>query len=170
MFILVTFFSFSDKYFFQEILELVDFDLFSSNIPEGESSCPIFHFMPRFVRELPGILFKLEFSLLSCSKCIRKLSRMCPIKNTNFLIVILLSMNSWKIILEFAEIPYFCYHIVYRVANRDENFIIICPISCFWQIREKCRNYHHHFRLSRKCLLIFKLVQVCNFLVRFAWK
>jgi len=44
----------SDKYFFREILELADFNLYPPNIPEEERSCPIFHFMPRFVRELPG--------------------------------------------------------------------------------------------------------------------
>lgn len=40
----------SDNFLFKEILELVDFDLSNSNAPE---SCPQFHFMPRFVRELP---------------------------------------------------------------------------------------------------------------------
>ncbi|KAK6620188.1 hypothetical protein RUM44_006589 [Polyplax serrata] len=38
------------NFLFKEILELVDFDLSNSNAPE---SCPQFHFMPRFVRELP---------------------------------------------------------------------------------------------------------------------
>ncbi len=44
----------TDQYFFQEILELVDFDLYPPNVPEEQRSCPIFHFMPRFVREIPG--------------------------------------------------------------------------------------------------------------------
>lgn len=38
------------NYLFKEILELVDFDLSNPNFPDG---CPQFHFMPRFVRELP---------------------------------------------------------------------------------------------------------------------
>ncbi|KAG8259533.1 hypothetical protein J6590_011828 [Homalodisca vitripennis] len=39
------------KYLFQELLELVDLDLRA----HGDSSgCPQYHFMPRFVRELPG--------------------------------------------------------------------------------------------------------------------
>lgn len=41
---------FIDEYVFKEILELVDFDLKNSSHPEN---CPQFHFMPRFVRELP---------------------------------------------------------------------------------------------------------------------
>ncbi|XP_017868629.1 PREDICTED: ribonuclease 3 [Drosophila arizonae] len=37
------------KYLFHELLELVDFNL----MPNVEQSCPAFHFLPRFVRELP---------------------------------------------------------------------------------------------------------------------
>lgn len=44
----------TDQYFFKEILELVDFDLHPPNVEEDEKTCPIFHFMPRFVRDLPG--------------------------------------------------------------------------------------------------------------------
>ncbi|KAH8284565.1 hypothetical protein KR018_004297 [Drosophila ironensis] len=42
------------KYLFHELLELVDFNLMP-NVPAGtsEQSCPAFHFLPRFVRELP---------------------------------------------------------------------------------------------------------------------
>ncbi|XP_017097521.2 ribonuclease 3 [Drosophila bipectinata] len=42
------------KYLFHELLELVDFNLMP-NVPDGssEESCPAFHFLPRFVRELP---------------------------------------------------------------------------------------------------------------------
>lgn len=38
------------EYLFQEILELVDLDFKAAGDTEG---CPQFHFMPRFVRELP---------------------------------------------------------------------------------------------------------------------
>uniref|UniRef100_A0A1B0BUH8 Ribonuclease 3 n=1 Tax=Glossina palpalis gambiensis TaxID=67801 RepID=A0A1B0BUH8_9MUSC len=43
------------KYLFHELLELVDFSLLPklSTLAEVETSCPAFHFMPRFVRDLP---------------------------------------------------------------------------------------------------------------------
>lgn len=42
------------KYLFHELLELVDFTLFpNSKVINEENSCPAFHFMPRFVRDLP---------------------------------------------------------------------------------------------------------------------
>ncbi|XP_016990491.2 ribonuclease 3 [Drosophila rhopaloa] len=42
------------KYLFHELLELVDFNL-TPNVASGssEKSCPAFHFLPRFVRDLP---------------------------------------------------------------------------------------------------------------------
>ncbi|XP_016943313.2 ribonuclease 3 [Drosophila suzukii] len=42
------------KYLFHELLELVDFNLMP-NVVSGsaEESCPAFHFLPRFVRDLP---------------------------------------------------------------------------------------------------------------------
>ncbi|XP_016957305.1 ribonuclease 3 [Drosophila biarmipes] len=42
------------KYLFHELLELVDFNLMP-NVASGsaEESCPAFHFLPRFVRDLP---------------------------------------------------------------------------------------------------------------------
>jgi len=43
----------SDQYLFVEMLELVDFNLNAANDPSG---CPQFHFFPRFVRELPGLM------------------------------------------------------------------------------------------------------------------
>ena len=43
-------FLFSDEYLFKEILELVDFDLHAA---QDKSGCGQFHFMPRFVRDLP---------------------------------------------------------------------------------------------------------------------
>jgi len=44
----------SVKYLFHELLELVDFNLMP-NVVSGsaEESCPAFHFLPRFVRDLP---------------------------------------------------------------------------------------------------------------------
>jgi ribonuclease-3 len=42
---------FLDNYLFKEILELVDLDLKAAGDSNG---CAQFHFMPRFVRELPG--------------------------------------------------------------------------------------------------------------------
>ena len=42
---------FLDNYLFKEILELVDLDLKAAGDADG---CAQFHFMPRFVRELPG--------------------------------------------------------------------------------------------------------------------
>ncbi|KAH8366956.1 hypothetical protein KR200_006208 [Drosophila serrata] len=42
------------KYLFHELLELVDFNLMPNAAFEGSTeSCPAFHFLPRFVRELP---------------------------------------------------------------------------------------------------------------------
>ncbi|KAH8254960.1 hypothetical protein KR038_012055 [Drosophila bunnanda] len=42
------------KYLFHELLELVDFNLMPNAASEGTTeSCPAFHFLPRFVRELP---------------------------------------------------------------------------------------------------------------------
>ncbi|XP_068144101.1 LOW QUALITY PROTEIN: ribonuclease 3 [Drosophila tropicalis] len=41
------------KYLFHELLELVDFDLLPCGASNSEQSCPAFHFLPRFVRELP---------------------------------------------------------------------------------------------------------------------
>ncbi|XP_030560531.1 ribonuclease 3 [Drosophila novamexicana] len=41
------------KYLFHELLELVDFNLIPNGAINGEESCPAFHFLPRFVRELP---------------------------------------------------------------------------------------------------------------------
>ncbi|ALC42743.1 drosha [Drosophila busckii] len=41
------------KYLFHELLELVDFDLMPIGASLGFDSCPAFHFMPRFVRDLP---------------------------------------------------------------------------------------------------------------------
>lgn len=35
-----------------EVLELVDFTLQSTNLPDLDSSCPAFHFLPRFVRDI----------------------------------------------------------------------------------------------------------------------
>lgn len=40
----------SAQFLFHEILELVDLNFKASNDEDG---CPQFHFMPRFVRELP---------------------------------------------------------------------------------------------------------------------
>lgn len=47
--------SFTDKYLFTELLELVDLNLHAMGDPDG---CPRFHFMPRFVRKLAGLLLK----------------------------------------------------------------------------------------------------------------
>lgn len=44
------YFSISEQYLFKEILELVDFDLKAA---QDRSGCGQFHFMPRFVRDLP---------------------------------------------------------------------------------------------------------------------
>ncbi|XP_050076547.1 ribonuclease 3 [Anopheles maculipalpis] len=41
-----------DRYLFRELLELVDFTVQPSGSGE-ESSCPCYHFLPRFVRDLP---------------------------------------------------------------------------------------------------------------------
>ncbi|XP_067633048.1 ribonuclease 3 [Eurosta solidaginis] len=41
-----------NKYLFDELLELVDFTLYSNGKPNSDT-CPAFHFMPRFVRDLP---------------------------------------------------------------------------------------------------------------------
>lgn len=41
---------FSDDYLFKEVLELVDLDFKAAGDSQG---CSQFHFMPRFVRELP---------------------------------------------------------------------------------------------------------------------
>lgn len=41
-----------DNYLFVELLELVDFTLQSTNLPDLAASCPAFHFLPRFVREI----------------------------------------------------------------------------------------------------------------------
>ncbi|XP_030381971.1 ribonuclease 3 [Scaptodrosophila lebanonensis] len=41
------------KYLFHELLELVDFMLLPNGNSSAEESCPAFHFLPRFVRELP---------------------------------------------------------------------------------------------------------------------
>ncbi|KAH8372670.1 hypothetical protein KR009_002385, partial [Drosophila setifemur] len=42
------------KYLFHELLELVDFNLMPNvSADSSEQSCPAFHFLPRFVRELP---------------------------------------------------------------------------------------------------------------------
>ncbi|XP_037945505.1 ribonuclease 3 isoform X3 [Teleopsis dalmanni] len=40
------------KYLFHELLELVDFTLLPFDV-SNENSCPAFHFLPRFVRDLP---------------------------------------------------------------------------------------------------------------------
>lgn len=44
-----------DDYLFTELLELVDLDFRAAGDTEG---CSQFHFMPRFVRDLPGIVIK----------------------------------------------------------------------------------------------------------------
>ncbi|EDW01197.1 ribonuclease 3 [Drosophila grimshawi] len=41
------------KYLFHELLELVDFNLIPNGSANADDSCPAFHFLPRFVRELP---------------------------------------------------------------------------------------------------------------------
>ncbi|XP_013101802.2 ribonuclease 3 [Stomoxys calcitrans] len=41
------------KYMFHELLELVDFSLLPKLDESGVESCPAFHFLPRFVRDLP---------------------------------------------------------------------------------------------------------------------
>lgn len=44
------------EYLFREILELFDLDLYAT-----ADKCPVFHFMPRFIRDLPEEgLFKME--------------------------------------------------------------------------------------------------------------
>lgn len=43
---------FIDTYLFEELLELVDFSLKSTNLPNLDASCPAFHFLPRFVRDI----------------------------------------------------------------------------------------------------------------------
>lgn len=43
---------FSDNFLFDELLELVDFSLKSTNLPNLDASCPAFHFLPRFVRDI----------------------------------------------------------------------------------------------------------------------
>jgi len=50
----------SDDYLFKEILELVDLDLRASGDGGG---CNQFHFMPRFVRDLPGKIISWLFFL-----------------------------------------------------------------------------------------------------------
>lgn len=42
-----------NKFLFNEILELVDFSLEPSSNTSTSDSCPAFHFLPRFVRDLP---------------------------------------------------------------------------------------------------------------------
>lgn len=46
-------YSFVDDYLFHELLELVDLDFKAYS---DSSGCSQFHFMPRFVRDLPGKL------------------------------------------------------------------------------------------------------------------
>ncbi|XP_005186977.2 ribonuclease 3 [Musca domestica] len=41
------------KYLFHELLELVDFSLLPKSEDPENDSCPAFHFLPRFVRDLP---------------------------------------------------------------------------------------------------------------------
>ncbi|KAM8713029.1 hypothetical protein ACLKA7_013358 [Drosophila subpalustris] len=41
------------EYLFHELLELVDFNLMPNGATNEDESCPAFHFLPRFVRELP---------------------------------------------------------------------------------------------------------------------
>ncbi|XP_017471286.1 PREDICTED: ribonuclease 3 isoform X1 [Rhagoletis zephyria] len=41
-----------DKFLFDELLELVDFSMYPNGMT-GAETCPAFHFLPRFVRDLP---------------------------------------------------------------------------------------------------------------------
>lgn len=45
-------FSLSANYMFQELLELIDFSVMPST-SSSENSCPAYHFLPRYVRDLP---------------------------------------------------------------------------------------------------------------------
>lgn len=53
MFIITKIFYIAVQYLFHELLELVDFNLIPNGALSSEESCPAFHFLPRFVRELP---------------------------------------------------------------------------------------------------------------------
>lgn len=58
--------SFTDKYLFTELLELVDLNLHAMGDPDG---CPRFHFMPRFVRKLAGLLLKnIQLEIMLCAR------------------------------------------------------------------------------------------------------
>ncbi|XP_052871442.1 ribonuclease 3-like, partial [Anopheles cruzii] len=42
-----------ERFLFRELLELVDFSVQPSGPKDADSSCPCYHFVPRFVRDLP---------------------------------------------------------------------------------------------------------------------
>ncbi|XP_058064829.1 ribonuclease 3-like, partial [Anopheles bellator] len=42
-----------ERFLFRELLELVDFSVQPSGPEDADSSCPCYHFLPRFVRDLP---------------------------------------------------------------------------------------------------------------------
>lgn len=74
--------SFTDKYLFTELLELVDLNLHAMGDPDG---CPRFHFMPRFVRKLAGLLLKnIQLKLYFMQKCDKIMNITIQITNISY--------------------------------------------------------------------------------------